>query len=309
MGLREDRNFLSQLKAERASIRENAIAQEKKDFNQRIIDREDIRAQHEASLNKFYDYKDNVKKTLLKRALMELYTGSFHNISKREYAACNNLLEQYIGETGTSTLLKNMGKSNSSILHTIKEKTDEYAAAITADATASDPDSQVIKAEDVDSFWKDIDKQEDIGDITNLIRLRVSSAEEDFINKNQQDKENIDDILKKTATRIQLAKGSNDNDYSEMVEESETKIAKNEIYKIQHEGHHNVFDHMVRNLSKVAMTNENAKAEFTNESGRLDIDHIVEAVRCMYTLLEMVGTIQLEKVDQKYIEDTLKSIG
>jgi hypothetical protein len=28
----------------------------------------------------------------------------------------------------------------------------------------------------------------------------------------------------------------------------------------------------------------------------------------MYTLLEMVATLQLEKVDQQYIEDTLKSI-
>ena len=65
---------------------------------------------------------------------------------------------------------------------------------------------------------------------------------------------------------------------------------------------------MVRNLSEVALTNEEAKKEFLAENGHLDVEKIVESVRCMYTLLEMVGTIQLEKVDQQYIEDTLKSI-
>lgn len=309
MGLKEDRDYLNSLRAERRAIRENAIKQEKKDYNNRIIDREDIRAKHEATLDRFYNYKDNVKKALLKKALMEIYTGSFNNISKREYNACENLLEQYIGEVGTTKLLKNMGKSDSSILRTIKEKTDEYSANITADATADDPTSQTIKKEDINSFWKEIDQQEDISDITNLIRLRVSNAEEDFINKNLQDKENINDILKKTASRIQMAKGNMDNDYSETVEESETRIAKDMIYKIQHEGHRNVFGKMVHNLSSAAMKNQSAKEVFTNESGRLDVDHIVEAVRCMYTLLEMVGTIQLEKVDNEYIESTLKSIG
>lgn len=309
MGLKEDRDYLNSLRAERRAIRENAIKQEKKDYNNRIIDREDIRAKHEAALDRFYSYKDNVKKALLKKALIEIYTGSFNSISRREYNACENLLEQYIGEVGTTKLLKNMGKSDSSILRTIKEKTDEYSASITADATADDPASQTIKKEDINSFWKEIDRQEDISDITNLIRLRVSNAEEDFINKNLQDKENINDILKKTASRIQMAKGNMDNDYSETVEESETRIAKDMIYKIQHEGHRNVFGKMVHNLSSAAMKNQSAKEVFTNESGRLDVDHIVEAVRCMYTLLEMVGTIQLEKVDNEYIESTLRSIG
>ena len=65
MGLKEDRDYLNSLRAERRAIRENAIKQEKKDYNNRIIDREDIRAKHEATLDRFYNYKDNVRKALL----------------------------------------------------------------------------------------------------------------------------------------------------------------------------------------------------------------------------------------------------
>ena len=137
--------------------------------------------------------------------------------------------------------------------------------------------------------------------------MRVSNAEENFINRNQQDKENVKTVLKQTADRVQMAKDTNDNDYAESVEESETRIAKDKIYKIQHEGYRSVFDRMVRNLSEAAVKNKDAKGSLIDENGKLNMDSIIESARCMYSLLETIGTIQLEKVDNKYIEDTLKS--
>ena len=308
MSIREDRSYLKELRADRESLKENAAKIERDEFNQRIIDRDSIIAAHEAAVDKFYAYKDNVKKTLLKEALMHIYEGSIYNITPREHALCEALLENYIEETGVVQLMKNMKFSESYLLRKINEEVNDFAAEITADASIDNPDSQIIDPNKVDDFWKEIDKSEDIEDITNLIRMRVSNAEEDFVSKNQEDKNDIKTVLKQTADRVQAAKGSTDNDYSEAVEESETRLAKDRIYQIQHESHHNVFDRMVRNLSEVALTNEEAKKEFLTENGHLDVEKIVESARCMYTLLEMVGTIQLEKVDQSYIESTLKSI-
>lgn len=308
MSIREDRSYLKELRAEREALHENAAKNDRDAFNQSIIDRDNIIANHEAAVDKFYAYKDDVKKTLLKEALTHIYEGSFHNITTREKALCGALLEQYINDTGVVSLMKNMKFSESYLLRKIYENVEEYSKEITAGATVNDPKSQTIDPAKIDEFWKDIDRSDDIEDITNLIRMRVSNAEEDFINKNQEDKQDIKTVLKQTATRVQAAKGTNDNDYSEAVEESETRIANDRIYQIQHESYHNVFDRMVRNLSEVALTNEEAKKEFLAENGHLDVEKIVESARCMYTLLEMVGTIQLEKVDQQYIEDTLKSI-
>lgn len=308
MSIREDRSYLKELRAEREALRENAAKNDRDAFNQSIIDRDNIIANHEAAVDKFYAYKDDVKKTLLKEALTHIYEGSFHNITTREKALCEALLEQYINDTGVVSLMKNMKFSESYLLRKIYENVEEYSKEITAGATVNDPESQTIDPAKIDEFWKDVDRSDDIEDITNLIRMRVSNAEEDFINKNQEDKQDIKTVLKQTAARVQAAKGTNDNDYSEAVEESETRIANDRIYQIQHESYHNVFDRMVRNLSEVALTNEEAKKEFLAENGHLDVEKIVESARCMYTLLEMVGTIQLEKVDQQYIEDTLKSI-
>ena len=308
MGIREDRSYMQQLKADRQAIKENAERQAAEDFNNAIIAHEDKIAAHESALDRYYKYKDDVKKTLVETALGRIYTGSFHNISNREKALCENLLDQYVTETTVQTLMKNMKHSDSGLLRTIAEKVDEYSKSITADANADDVTTQTISPEQVDSFWNDIEKSDDVEDITNLIRMRVSNAEEQFVNKNQEDKEDVKTVLKQTASRVAMAKQGLDNDYAESVEESETRLAKNQIYKIQHEGYHNVFDRMVRNLSEAVINNEDAKGEYICENGRLNVEKIVESARCMYTLLEMVGTIQLENVDGQYIEDTLKSI-
>ena len=307
MGLKEDRAYIKKRKEDMIALRKDAINREKKALNESIIKREDERALREASLDNYYDYKDNVKKTLVKKALMEIYTGSLFAPSSNEKFICENLVEQYIGENGVSKILRNMKRSKNNLLREIAEKTDEYSKKITSDATVEDPDSQVIKTTDVEDFWKDIDNSEDIEDITNTIRLRVSNAEEEFVNKNQEDKEDIKTILQNTASRINNSKSHYDNDYTEAVEESENRIAKEQIYNIQHNRKRNVFDRMVRNLSEIALKNPDAKKAFVR-GGHLDVESIVESVRCMYTLLEVVNTIQLEKVDSEYIENTIKSM-
>ena len=308
MSVKEDREYLNDIKNKRDALKEKVQKEAFNAYNSAIIEREDLKAAHEAKLNAFYEYKDNVKSLLVSRALYGIYEKSLVNPNPRESKIGKVLIDNYVNEVGASKLLRNMKFSESALLLEIKDAVEDFYDRITDDATAEDVSTQTIKPEDIEDFWKQIDKSEDIQDITDLIRLRVSGAEEDFVNKNQEDKENVKTILKQTAERVQNAKDSNDNDYAEAVEESETRIAKDKIYKIQHEGHRSVFDRMVRNISESAIKNEDAKKEFMLKNGRLDMDKIVESARCMYALLEMVSSLNIEKVDEAYIEQTLKSI-
>lgn len=308
MGLREDREYLEKQRAARFALKEQAERQAREELDKIREAKENALLAEEALFEHFYNYKNDIKKLLLTEALMNIYKGSIYHISDRENTICESLLGNYIEENGVPKLMKNMKFSESEILHDIYDNVNKYYNKITEDAEMNDIATQTIKPEDVNDFWKDIDSSNDVDDITSLIRLRVSDAEENFVNKNAQDKENVKSILKNTADRIQSAKATNDNDYSEAVEESEMRIANNDIYKIQHESHRSVFDRMVRNLSESVMKDEGTRKEYILENGRLDMDAIVESARCMYTLLEMVSTLQLEKVDGAYIEETLASI-
>ncbi len=307
MSLREDRQYLAEQRKAKEEAAKLAHQKSINEFNQHIVEEENQKMAFNKSVDKLFEFKANVKKSLIKKILMELCVGSIPNYTHREYSICENLIENYISEVGETALLKNMRFSENGFLRTCWSEINSHYKTITEDATR-DEDTQYIDSGSLDDFWKDVDNTEDVDDITNLIRMRVSNAEENFVNRNQQDKENVKTVLKQTADRVQMAKDTNDNDYAESVEESETRIAKDKIYKIQHEGYRSVFDRMVRNLSEAAVKNKDAKGSLIDENGKLNMDSIVESARCMYSLLETIGTIQLEKVDNKYIEDTLKSI-
>lgn len=307
MSLREDRQYLAEQRKAKEEAAKLARQKSINEFNQHIVEEENQKMAFNKSVDKLFEFKANVKKSLIKKMLMELCVGSIPNYTHREYSICENLIENYISEIGETALLKNMRFSENGFLRTCWSEINSHYKTITEDATR-DEDTQYIDSGSLDDFWKDVDNTEDVDDITNLIRMRVSNAEENFVNRNQQDKENVKTVLKQTADRVQMAKDTNDNDYAESVEESETRIAKDKIYKIQHEGYRSVFDRMVRNLSEAAVKNKDAKGSLIDENGKLNMDSIVESARCMYSLLETIGTIQLEKVDNKYIEDTLKSI-
>lgn len=307
MSLREDRQYLAEQRKAKEEAAKLARQKSINEFNQHIVEEENQKIAFNKSVDKLFEFKANVKKSLIKKMLMELCVGSIPNYTHREYSICENLIENYISEVGETALLKNMRFSENGFLRTCWSEINSHYKTITEDATR-DEDTQYIDSGSLDDFWKDVDNTEDVDDITNLIRMRVSNAEENFVNRNQQDKENVKTVLKQTADRVQMAKDTNDNDYAESVEESETRIAKDKIYKIQHEGYRSIFDRMVRNLSEAAVKNKDAKGSLIDENGKLNMDSIVESARCMYSLLETIGTIQLEKVDNKYIEDTLKSI-
>lgn len=307
MGLREDREFLKQQRIDRNALSEAMKKHDRDSLNYKIIQHENIVDKHKADIDRFYNYKDEVRRLLIRKALFELYTRSIYNINSREMVICENLIDQYIDDNDPVKILQKMKYSRNGFLRVIAEAAKKHHSKITKNAKVGDIGTQTVSQTDLTDFWKEIDKSENVEDITNLIRLRVSNAEEEFVNKNKEDKEDIKTILANTAERIKSAQASNDNDYSAATEAYETKLAKEKIYNINYNRHHNVFDRIVRNLSKSVLLHEDLRNEYT-EDNKLDMSKIIESARCMYTLLEMVGTLQLEDIDTEYIEETLKSI-
>ena len=112
------------------------------------------------------------------------------NPNERELRIGKALIENYVEDLGPAKLLKNMKFSESAFLLEVKDAVEDFYDKITGDADAEEVATQTIKPEDVEDFWKQVDKSDDMQDITDMIRLRVSNAEEEFVNKNQEDKEN-----------------------------------------------------------------------------------------------------------------------
>lgn len=297
-----------------AILREAAIAREEENRENAYFAREAMKEAVYVKRQRFYEYKDNVRKALLTESLKRIYVGSIKNPSSEEKAACEAFLGNFINERGVDNLLYNFEKSNTPFLETLNELIDKYHKVITEDADMEDPSSFTCDKEHIDNFIKELEDKEDVEDITDIIRMRVAGAEEDFVNRNERDKHDMKSILDDTARRVQDAKpeldnnyGTEDDDVTEEIQREQMLDAKRKISEINSKPR-SVFDRMVRNLSESVLKDPELRDQFVGENGRLNMDKIVDSVRCMYTMLEMVSTLKIEKVDAKYIEDTIKSI-
>lgn len=302
-------------------------------------------------------FKESVRSALLTEALTRICIGSIRQPTDNERAVCEALVGNYVQEKGAEELLSDF--RNTSFLENLRTIIDKHVDIITEDADEKDPDSMVVTKDNMDDFFEELDDTENMEDVTNTIRLRVSNAEEDFVNKTAMDRENLKSIIQDTSKRVEDTKPGLDNDYSDDSEEAldegpvlpeeddaveeepveETgdqgdtkedtapqpaqpqpskpqpskedseavKEAKQKIYELESRNK-TVFEKMVYNLTEACVKNADMREQFVIENGRVDMDRIVDSVRCMYTMLEMVSTLKIENVDAAYVESTLQSI-
>lgn len=264
----------------------------------------DLKHNAKVKIMKYNDFKEDVKFEVLHKALTRLCENSLRNPTDEQINACSNLIESYIKDNGMYNVLRRMSNSRNLLLRELAEDIKNTSEEL-IDTAQEDEEGYTINKETIDDFIKEIDNNDDINDVTNIIRLRVSNAEEDFVNKNERDNENIKTILKDTAERVKNAKDDNDNDYAEEIEESEMRIASKEIYKIQHENRNSVFDRIVKTIAKNSLLTSN---EAVTDGNKINVEAVVDIAKSVYTVLEMFSATLLEKVDDEYINDTINSL-
>nr|DAO78203.1 MAG TPA: hypothetical protein [Caudoviricetes sp.] len=264
----------------------------------------DLKHNAKVKIMKYNDFKEDVKFEVLHKALTRLCENSLRNPTDEQINACSNLIESYIKDNGMYNVLRRMSNSRNLLLRELAEDIKNTSEEL-IDSAQEDEEGYTINKDTIDDFIKEIDNNDDINDVTNIIRLRVSNAEEDFVNKNEQDNENIKTILKDTAERVKNAKDDNDNDYAEEIEESEMRIASKEIYKIQHENRNSVFDRIVKTIAKNSLLTSN---EAVTDGNKINVEAVVDIAKSVYTVLEMFSATLLEKVDDEYINDTINSL-
>lgn len=157
--------------------------------------------------------------------------------------------------------------------------------------------------------FDELEKEEDVRKAVNLIRKRVSDAEETFIKRNAEDKKQINDLLNKISDNIKTVEDIDDKeDGKSKVAEESANIARQKINEITEHRPLSVFEKLTRNLSKNIVRNTVTKEMYMTESGKLDMPAVYESARVMYGFLETLNTLQLEKVDKEYIKETLDSM-
>ena len=158
------------------------------------------------------------------------------------------------------------------------------------------------------TIYDELENEEDVQKAVEIIKTRVADAEEAFIKRNAEDKQKMDELLGKISDNVKTVEQIADNDSGKSkVAQEHVNLARQEIGKI-HNKPQSVFEAVVRNLSSSIVKNDEVRANYVNESGKLDVTSVLETAKVMYAFLETLNTLQLEKVDEAYIGKVLEEI-
>jgi len=257
----------------------------------------------------FGKFSESVKVTLLSECIYGLCESAAHPFrqdGKERAPIFRNLISKFIAESNVERLLFSF-RTKTLLLSEFNRIVTKYHKLITEAVDKDNCDSFVIDPEIKDNFFDELDMAKPDDVIIN-IRTRVADAVQEFIDGNIADKLDIKDIIQSVQDKIDsIQVGTMDDTTADEVKESYTISGKRAIASIRSKPK-NVFGTMVHLMRENALKNEDLKAHYTNESGKVDLDMIVENCEVMYTLLEAVNTAKIVNVDETYIKTIVDSL-
>lgn len=306
--------YKSNREAEEQAVKE-AAAQQERERNAYDKTRLDAYLESNKLVSRSAKYsklRTSIKTELLEAALNTIFDDCFGNTSFDNSAEDNafnqTIISNFVSDEGPDNLLDGFSERTeflSALAKVIREDVKDAMEDIDPTSNADDEeiDGYVLDPEMKNNLVNNIQGDEDLEDVIDVIRFKVSRATEDFIQKNIVDKLNIKDIMYTTKEKLDAVKNGDDVLDDEITQEH-TMIAKRAIKEVSKRPH-SIFEQMVINLTEQVISNEDIRKVFTLESGKLDMDKIVKRATSYYTFLEMANTLNLINVNEEYIQEAI----
>lgn len=214
----------------------------------------------------------------------------------------------FVKEEGYESLMRKF-RTGTHTLAMVASAVEEACSSTSKKVNKENELSFVIQDTDRDKFYDDLRKLP-TDEVCKKVTERVCNAAEEFVQRNITKKADIEAIAAKTKERIDAAKAKYDEKMAEQVQKEQMAMYKREVNRIRNSSPtRNIYEHMM-NITSDAILNsgDEIRENYLSESGRFDLSKVEDRVRVMYTFLEMVNSMKMKKVDNKYITECLASI-
>ena len=307
--------IVEMLKEQQQQNNDSLNSSTEKTESQKNLEKESKKEMEQYKNSKEYQRKESIKertefKNKLKSYLMESWLNYVfeHSLGNRKSVLSEDvlnlnksLIKTFVNEEGVDSLLTTMSyKSNwlAEVAKYINEAVEEELKEYDKEDTAP-----TINADLQNNLYDKLDGSQDFEEISDTIRERVSLATQNFIQKNMVDKLDIKEIMNNTKERLSAVR-TGDDEKDEQISHEQTVKMKRAIKEINNRPH-SIFEQLVINITEQVISDPKIKEKFTTESGRLDMDGIVDRSISMYTMLEMVNALQLKDMDHEYIQSVI----
>lgn len=308
---KEAAEAIKEINADRKAYENNKEKETNRYYNEMAENIRDLKEFREMKEKAWLDYKDLVCHRALSTAFKGIYIGALQEVCQMEedeIDLAESLIDKYINENGGAReiLLRMKHSPNpyqNSLAVIIKEAEEETEAEADEEevATTNVPDQADEKV--LDSMEKDGDTDVAV----ELISKRIADAEEEFIQKNAEDKKKIETIVNDINDRIKKTKEDPDisDEDKEEIEQEATIECKRKIAQVRDRRTSDVFDVIVHNVAESVTRNSKIRQQYIQESGSLDMNKVVNTTKIAYGLLEFLNTLELEKITPEYVKRVL----
>lgn len=242
--------------------------------------------------------KEKIYSEILETVLCTLLEGCFSdNILKVDNTSAFNksIVANYVNSKDAKELVGSFD-NKTLLLSELAIMINESNAEATEDLDIDQAELHNVDPDIAEDIISNLKGNENIEDITDGIRLKVANATEEFINKNIQDKMEIEDIMDRTKENIDSTR-TGDPELDEEIKQEHTMLAKSKVKALNNRPR-STFEQMVINMTESVLSNAEAKLEFTTENGKLDMDKIISRTTSQYTFLEMLNTLKIQDVSE-----------
>ena len=254
--------------------------------------------------SKYEKFSNSVRNYLVSEAVNSILSKVLEEKSTADKEYGKVLCEHFVDEMGSFNLIKRFEKESCVLAEMallIKESYDNIMCKI----DKNDELTFCIKQSDKKSFYDNLEGL-DTDKIVEKINARTCDAAAEFVQNNINDKLDMEELANKTKEKIDNIKADSAEKKDSFVKEY-TMYAKSKLESAKLRKK-NIYEQMVLEVSTNIMKNEELLPKFINESGKLNMESVVDKVDVMYRFLETVNTARIYNVNESYIKSVLKSI-
>ena len=255
--------------------------------------------------NKYIQFISESKDFLLGEAIYKLVAETLTESTNTALLNVGkNLSHNFVKEESARNLI-NRFKTQSIFLSEMADIIEDVHGKVVECAKENMNDDFTISNSDLEAFYNKLD-QLDYSNMASAIRAKVSKAEEDFIQANINDRLNMEEIANKTKEKIDRVK-MKDADIEEAVKQEFACLYKDSISRIQNRKK-SLLESFVLHTTQSILIDDNMRAQYTTENGKLNTKAVIELAEVMYTFLEAVNTSQMKDITPSYLESILSEI-
>ena len=284
--------------ASSVSVREQAA---KSEYNREKLLSESRRL--EEAKKEFDKFSIGLREFLVVEALNSVLEASYMegtSATLKKYG--KSLINDFVQEEGCLNLL-NKFKSSTEFLSNVASIVESSYSEIIESVDPTNPDSFRVMDSSSKAFY---DKISDLSveRVSREINKRVTDATNNFVKSNLEDKAKMEELAENIKEKIDSTKEKNQEDEDNIKQEF-ANMYRRQINSITNSKNRTILETMINHATKKVLKNESLLESYQNESGKLDVNKIVESTAVSYTFLEMINTLNIKNINESELKELI----